>query len=421
MSESQVESEASSGADGRPPAALTVPAFRYLWFNNTLFFLVINAQRFTFGWLVLDGLQRDEFWQGLVTFALGFPLALLILPAGTWADRYDRKMLLVVGQVASALVMAATTVLLATDQINIVSLMVLAVLFGAAQAIGHPVRSSLIPALVSSEQLFNAIAVNAIAMTLAMIAGPVLFQVLGNAFDFEGAFGAQALLLGVGVITLIPLRVPAIKSTSASSPASTSLISEVREALDHIRQDKAVYKLFLLLTVASVTVNPAVMVTLQAFVQQDLGKDGGDVALPLAMMGIGIAISSTVIMRKGNMARKGALFMRAMMTGSTMVALMGRVPSYGYLFVLALFMGLAGGFYINMNQGLIQANTPDRLMGRVMAIYSLVQFGFMPVGALMLGLVGSQIGLGNTMTLVGVIAFSFVAYTYVTDKHLRTL
>ncbi len=415
----------------RPPGALTVPAFRYLWLNNALYFLVVNAQRFTFGWFVLDGLGRDEFWQGLVTFALGIPLALLVLHAGAWADRHDRKRLLIIGQLGSFLTMLVTAGLVATDALTLELILALAVAFGAAQAIGQPVRSSLVPALVSAEQLFNAIAVNAIAMTLSMILGPVLFQVIGDSLGFEGAFGIQAALLALGLVALVPLRVPPIEPDDDEGVAdrlpndrhrrSDSVMNQVREAFAHIRGDRAVAKLFLLLTVASVTVNPSVMVTLQAFVQQDLGGDGGDVAPVLAMMGLGIAISSTVIMRKGNMARKGALFQRAMMTGSTMVFLMGRVPSIGYLVPLGFVMGLAGGFYINMNQGLIQANTPDRLMGRVMAIFTLVQLGFVPIGALLLGAVATTIGLGTTISAAGLAALAFVVYTYVTDEHLRTL
>lgn len=411
------EADGPTPSTERPPGALTVPAFRYLWLNNALYFIVANAQRFTFGWLVLDGLGRDEFWQGLVTFALGIPLALLVLPAGAWADRYSRKRLLVIGQIGSMATMAVATVLVATDAMTVSLLLVLAVAFGSAQAISQPVRSSLIPALVSPEQLFNAIAINAIAMTLSMIGGPVLFQLVGDRFGFEGAFGFQAALLLLGLAALLPMHVP---PTEASTDTG-SLRSQVSQAIGHIRADRAVAKLFLLLTVASFTVNPAVMVTLQAFVQQDLGGDGGDVAPVLAVMGIGMAVSSAVIMRKGNMARKGALFQRAMMVGSTMVVLMGQVPSFGYLIPLALVMGLAGGFYINMNQGLIQGKTPDHLMGRVMAIFTLVQVGFMPIGALALGALGSAVGLSTAVSVAGAVALVTVVYNYVTDTHLRTL
>ena len=192
----------------RPPNALRVPAFRNLWINNALYMLVLNAQRFTFGWFVLDGLGRDEVWQGVATFALGIPLALFILQTGAWADRYNRKALLVIGQIGTFAVLAATAALVIADAMTLTLLLVLAFAFGVAQTVGQPVRISLIPALVSPEQLFSAIAVNAIAITLSMVLGPVLFQAIGDSLGFEGAFASQAALMAVGLVALIPLRVP---------------------------------------------------------------------------------------------------------------------------------------------------------------------------------------------------------------------
>ncbi len=62
--------------------ALSVRPFRLLWLNNIPFFLVVNAQRFAFGWIVLDLLLRDEGAQGLVAFTLGIPTALVVLLQG---------------------------------------------------------------------------------------------------------------------------------------------------------------------------------------------------------------------------------------------------------------------------------------------------------------------------------------------------
>ena len=157
----------------RPPNALTSRRFRLLWFNNVTFFLVANAQRFVFGWLVLDGLQRGEGTQGLVVFTLGLPAAFLVLQAGAWADRWDRRRMLIATQLAGGVAMMATAVLVGTDRIDLGWIIVATLLAGSASAIGSPVRSALIPALVAKDQLFSAIAVNAIAMTLSMILGPV--------------------------------------------------------------------------------------------------------------------------------------------------------------------------------------------------------------------------------------------------------
>jgi len=401
----------------KPPNPIAVRPFRLLWLNNVCFFLVSNAQRFVFGWLVLDGLNRSESDQGIAVFTLGLPSALLVLQAGVWADRWDRRTMLITTQVAGGVVMAAAALLLRADAISFNWVLVITLLAGAASAIGQPVRSSLIPVLVAKEQLFSAIAINAIAMTLSLILGPVLAKLAGDQWGFEGAFWFQATLMFVGVVFLLRLDVPA----HADLAPKRSVLAETRDGLAHVLGDANLRVLFGLLVMASLTVNPAIMVTLQAHVKDGLGRTAGEAALPFALMGLGIAISSVVVMRKGNMKNKGALFQRALICGSTITILTGRTNEMWQVLVLSFFMGLAGGFYINMNQGLIQANTPQPLMGRVMGLYALTSFGIMPFGALLLGAIAAWTSAGAAISGAAVVSLVVVVTTYVRQRDLRAL
>lgn len=401
----------------RPASPLASRPFRNLWFNNVTFFLVTNAQRFVFGWLVLDGLQRSEGIQGLVVFTLGVPAALLVLQAGAWADRWDRRKMLIVTQLAGGAVMASTAILVGVGGINLGWVILATLLAGSASAIGAPVRSALIPMLVAREQLFGAIALNAIAITLSMILGPVLAKIAGDRFGFEGAYWFQAILMFVGVMFLFRLDVP----PHGEVRERRSVVDETRTAIRHVLDDPHLKTLFGLLLTASLTINPAILVTVQAHVKDELGQDAGQAALPLALMGIGIAITSFVVMRKGDMKNKGAVFQRAMMCGAVITILVGRTTTFTQVLVLAFLMGLAGGFFINMNQGLVQANTPQALMGRVMGLYTLVSIGLMPFGALALGILASWIGTGNAISLAAAVGLAVVTTTYVRDADLRRL
>jgi MFS family permease len=401
----------------RPANALTSVPFRVLWLNNITFFLVANAQRFVFGWLVLDGLQRGEGQQGLVVFTLGLPAAVLVLQAGVWADRYDRRRMLLITQACAIAVMATTAVLVGADRIDLGWVLVLTLLAGSATAIGSPVRASLIPALVAKEQLFGAIALNAIAMTLSLIVGPVLAKAVGDRYGFEGAFWFQTGLLVVGMVFLVMLRVP----PHVDVPERRSVWVETKMAIRHVLDDTHLRTLFGLLLVASFTINPAVMVTIQAHVKEDLGRTAGDAAIPLALLGVGMAITSFVVMRKGDMKNKGAVFQRAMIAGTTITFLTGLSNSFVQVVILSFAMGLAGGFFINMNQGLIQANTPQAVMGRVMGLYTLVTLGLMPFGALVLGFVAAAIGAGNAISIAAALGFVAVTTTYVRNTELRRL
>ncbi len=199
------------------------------------------------------------------------------------------------------------------------------------------------------------------------------------------------------------------------------LLQEAGAAVRHVSGDIRLRVLFLLLAVAAVSVNAAVMVTMQAKVKEELLRDSGDMAYLLGVMAVGISITSVIVMRKGDMKRKGGKFQRAMMCGSTLVLCMGQTTSFVLLLVLFFLMGLAGGFFITMNQGLIQSTTPKEIMGRVMGLYLLVQFGLMPLGALGLGWAASLIGPGNVVSICGGISLLIVSWTHLGFPAIRNL
>ena len=372
------ETTGSRASNARHKNAFTVPAFRYLWLNNLAFVMASNAQRFVFAWYVLDGLDRSESEQGLVVFMLGVPSVLLTLHAGVWADRWNRKRLLVGSQLASAAAMALAMILVARGDAGMTWVIILALASGAASAVGQPVRQALVPSLVSREQLMGAIALNAIAITLSMVLGAVIARVFGRFWDFEGAFGFMLLLFVLGQVALIFLKLP---THTPAAEARRSLRKEMFDAVRFIRETRPIRMLLGLLALAAFTMNPLVMVIMQAHVKEELGRNSGDAAFPLALMGFGMAISSMFVMRQGSMERKGALFMRAMIVGGTCTSLMGRTTALWQLMALCLVMGLAGGFYINMNQGLIQSHTPQEVMGRVMGVLKGKYTGQMDFGA----------------------------------------
>ena len=185
----------------------------------------------------------------------------------------------------------------------------------------------------------------------------------------------------------------------------------VREGLRFVAGEPALRTLFGMLALAGGVMNALMFVTIQAFVKEDLGRDAGDAAPIYALIGVGLAASSFVVMRKGDMARKGTVFMRSMVAGTALMASMGQVQAYWQLAVLATLMGCTGGFFINMNQGLIQSNTPTELMGRIMGLFTLVQAGLTPFGALLFGVVASAIGAGTTITVGAGVAFIITVTT----------
>ena len=416
MRDTEGEDRVESAAPLEAKNALSLPNYRRLWINNLIYMFVGNAQRFASGWLVLDGLGGNETRQGMAVFMLGIPVAFIVMQAGALADRVDRRTLLMRSQTGLLFVVLGTLILLGLDQLTYSWVLALSVLSGVAQAFGQPVRQALIPLLVPERLLMNAVALNALAMTSSMILSAPLVKIAGDLFDFEGVFGLQVVMLAVGLLTLRHLKTPPVNEAP-----KRRLGQDAASALRHVMSDLRLRVLFLLLGVASISVNAAVMVTMQAKIKEELLRDSGDMAYLLGVMAVGIAITSVVVMRKGDMKRKGGKFQRAMMCGSALVVCMGQTSSFTVLLPLFFLMGLAGGFFITMNQGLIQSTTPKELMGRVMGLYLLVQFGLMPVGALGLGWAASFIGAGNVVSLCGAVSLLIVGWTHLGFSTIRNL
>ena len=203
-----------------PPAlaALQVPAFRLLWLNALSFSLANGMRMVALSWLALE-LTDSPSIVGLVLFAQGIPLALLSLPAGVWADRFDRRMLLAISQVVTIAMTAALAALIYMDIVTTWWLLAFASTTGAAMALGQPSRQALVPALVGKERLLNAIVLNNMVQNLSTVAGPALAGALIAVAGSGATFLAQAAILSIGLPLLFAMRVP--RASVSSSSAST--------------------------------------------------------------------------------------------------------------------------------------------------------------------------------------------------------
>ena len=154
--------------------------------------------------------------------------------------------------------------------------------------------------------------------------------------------------------------------------------------------------------------------------RDEFGRSADDSGLLFALMGAGmIATSIGLIRHRQRITRRGLVFMLGMVAGTSNQIVQGFVPSYLWLAVLMFLWGASGGFYMNINQTLIQELTPREKMGRVMSLTSLTQGGLVPLGALVASALAGAIGPQRAMSIFGVVSLSCVLVTLAIAKELR--
>lgn len=412
--ETPVASEGSS----RRTASLAGTGFWFLWFNAVSLSLIVSADRFTFIWLVEDTLAGAPWTSGLVVFSLGAPVCLLVLTAGALADRHDRRKMLLLTQGAGTGVVGLGAVLVWTGVITIPIAVLLAAAFGTVVAFAMPVRSSLIPVLVGQERVMQAVVLMTIGSNVAMIAGPLLVGGVIDAFGVGWAFAVQGVFFLLGFAAATRLRVPPPVPTAERR----RIASEIAEALRYVWHHDVLRALFILLSVGGGLMGGSAFTLLPRIARDEFGRDAAEAARLFALMGVGMVTTSLLLMRyRSRIRRRGLFFMCTMVVGTSDQILQGFAPSFLVLQLLLLGWGLTGGFYMNLNQALIQELTPPERMGRVMALSAMTSAGLLPLGGLAAALMASAVGATTTLSAFGVIGLSCVLTALWRADRLRAL
>lgn len=399
-------------------ASLRGTGFWYLWVTAVSFALIASADRFTFIWLVDDTLGSPTWASGMIVFALGAPVCALVLTAGALTDRLDRRRMLLTTQGAGLVVVAIGAVFVWTGLISLPLAVLLAIGFGTVAAFAMPVRSSLVPVLVGRERVMQAVVLMTIGSNVAMVAGPLLVGGVIDGFGVGWAFAVQAVCFALGFVAASRIEVP-------PHPPVTErrrLRAEVAEAVSFVWHHAVLRPLFALLCVGGGLMGGGSFTLLPQIARDEFGRSASEAARLFALMGLGMVITSLVLMRcRSRLRRRGLVFMSFMVAGTANQVLQGWAPSFTLLQVLLLLWGLTGGMYMNLNQSLIQELTPPDRMGRVMALTSLVQAGLMPVGGLLAGVLASMIGAPLALSLFGVAGLASVIVALIRAEALRYL
>jgi MFS family permease len=397
--------------------ALEVRDFRLLWFNSLTFFVGRSMGMVAVSWLVKE-LTDSSFMVGLSFFAQGMPVALLILPAGAWADRIDRRSLLIASQVMTAALIAVLTLLILAEIEAIWSVLLLGVGLGASQAIGLPSRQAIVPSLVGQERLMNAIVLTNMVQNLSFVIGPALAGIALAVLGFKGTFVIQVALLAAGIPWLVAMRRSPVPEEAAGE--RSGMISQVWDGVRYIARSDAIRPLFVISAFSGVFFLGSFQALMPIFADDVL--DVGDLGLGImnSVFGIGTFAGSLYIATRGDLPRKGQTLLVSLLLGAVVFFAFALSESFAFSLAMLLAWGAGAAFFMNLTTTLIQSRVLDNVMGRVMSVQTLAFFGLSPIGALIGGAIAQAYG-APAAAVVGAIAIGSVSAWYLLRNNgLRT-
>jgi hypothetical protein len=357
--------------------------------------LALHMQTVAVGWQLysLTGSALDLGLVGLVQFV---PTVALTLVVGQVADRCDRRLVVVVCEVAQAGGNAALALGSLGGWLGRDAILAIVAILGAARAFENPARAALVPRLVPLPSLPRAIASVTSAGQTARIVGPALgglLYALGPATVY--ATVSALYVVGAGLVALVDAAQPAYaadETTSASLFSGIAFILRERLLVGLLSLD-----LFAVLLGGATALLPL-------YARDILGTGPWGLGLLRAAPACGALVMSVMLTRRPVGRHAGPVLFGGVLVFGLATVVFGLSTALPLSLAALAVLGAADLLSVVIRHSLVQMRTPDRMRGRVSAAHSLTtgtsnQLGefesgllaalFGPVAAVLIGGIGT--------------------------------
>jgi Transmembrane secretion effector len=369
--------------------------FRALWIGQIVALTGTQMRIVAVPWQVFQ-LTDSTVAVGLIGLVEVVPLILFSIWAGAIADRMDRRKMLwrtQSGLIVTSLALAAVSV---QESPSVTLIYVLTALSSALSALERPAFTSMIPAIAGEDRLTQATALRQVVFQTTQIVGPMLGGLMIAAFDISWVYVIDAAtFIGANLaLRWVPPAIPVNRSDA-------SQLDLIKEGLGFAFRTPLILSIFLIDLVAMVFGMPRAVFPALAERVFEIGPGG--VGLLYSAPSLGALLAALTAGWVNRVRRQGRAVIVAVAIWGGAITLAGLC-----LFSLPLtliFLAVAGGADVIsaiFRGAMLQAATPDPLLGRVSAANLMVVTGGPRLGDLEAGLVAGVAGAPASVVIGGI-------------------
>lgn len=311
-------------------------------------------------WHVYD-ISKSAFHLGLVGLVQFLPALVFNLVGGAAADAWDRKRLVIAGQVVPAVGSALVFALTISERATLPVLYAFVLLIGLAAAFENPARSALLPRLVSRERFPDAVTVHSAIQMGAFMAGPALMGFLVAAAGVAAPYAAHVVLISASVLVLLSVRPAAGDGQRAAIG-----LAAIREGLAFLWSQPVVLGCMTLDMFAVLFGGAVALLPIYATDILQVGPRGYGVLS--AALEIGAVCMAFVLLTRPSIRRTGRALITAVVLFGMATVVFGLSRSFPLSLVAYMAAGMADYVSAVLRATVIQLETPDHLRGRVSAV-----------------------------------------------------
>ncbi|WP_438948116.1 MFS transporter [Streptomyces olivaceus] len=361
-----------------------VGAYTASMLGDTVFYLALS-------WAAVQRGSAAE--AGVVTAVSAVPRALLMLGGGVVVDRLGpRRAVIGSDAVRCAAVLAVAVLLFATDP-GLWLLALLALVFGAVDALFLPAVGALPARITAKDQLARVQGMRGLAVRFAAVVGAPLGGLGVAVGGSAAAFALAGLLIAVSVPLLVCVRMRELPADDAVAAAEGGTAwRDLRDGLSYVRRHRVLGPLMLVIALGDLGfVGPLnVGLTLLA---DERGWGASGMGWVLAGFGAGAGAAALLLTVRGRVPRAGYVVAGALVPGAAAIGALAQAPALPAAVATALLIGLLAGLSGALCGALLQTQAAPGHLGRVTAVAGIVSLGIaplsMPLSAAAIGVWGT--------------------------------
>ncbi len=312
-------------------------------------------------------LTHSAFLLGVLNFCNFVPVLLLVPWAGSAADRFDRRRLLIITQLGATLVSGTLAALAWGGLARVWVVILFAAVLGVGSAYAAPAAGAMVSDLVSREELGSAVALNSMTYNLARATGPAL-----------AAVSVRTLVLVAALLVVHPAPRRLARRGEA----------RLRDSLRLVRERPRLLAFLLIVTAVGFASDP-VNTESPAFAHA-FGRPDTDAGYLIGAFGVGAVLAAFLVAGRVSGSRGRMLVTLGLLGGGIVAYALMPWLSLGYV-----FLAVAGFGYLASNTAAtsrLQLEVEDHQRGRIMALWSVAFLGLRPVASLTDGALAGAFG-----------------------------
>ncbi|MEA5549543.1 MFS transporter [Anabaena cylindrica UHCC 0172] len=401
---------------------LTIPNLLLLFIGENISLIGDQFYLVALPWLTIQ-LTNSGVSVGTVLMAAAIPRAILMLIGGVVSDRLSPRLVMLLSNALRALLTILLTIIVSLQVTQLWHLYLFAITFGIVDGFFIPAAKSILPSLVSKEQLVASNTLIQGTSQLILLIGPALGGLLIATSGIEKAFAIDAATFIVAVITLSLMKVTFKPNTmmtkNPSSSKILSLMTGIREGINYAWQNPSLRAVLLVLMMLNFLIIGPLQVGITSLAHNRFS--GGVVALGImnSAWGGGGLLGTLIPQLLPNLPSLGVLMLSLASIQGFGLFLLGFIPNIVLASAIIAVLGCCGGFFSIVGITWIQKRTPPEIIGRVMSLGMLSSFGIAPFSFALSGLLAG-FNLTILFTLAGSIMLMTTAFLSA-NKSVRTI